>query len=134
MSKATHLSLNCLSTAHSDENEDQHQHIRDSWVVECVANSGCRFGLRGQVVRRHRFDLFCFKLFNSLLVACLARSVFEAGRFFELRTNFLPDGAFFEDLAERFTLAFFFLDVMRRDFTMTTTPRLRCPSKLGNRP
>ena len=132
MSKATHLRLNSLSAAHTDENEDQHQHIRDSWVVEHRSQSRCDFGLRCKVVRRHRFDLFCFKLFSSLLVACLARSVFAVAFRFDFMLG-LPDGAFFEGLAERFTLAFFFV-VMRRDLTMTTTPKRRCPGTPGNRP
>lgn len=78
MSKATHLSLNSLSAAHTDENEHQHQHVGDAGIVEEFANdlSGLATGLGkiGSAVG-HSLSSICWSRFASVFIAELALSV-----------------------------------------------------------
>lgn len=118
---------------HSDGDDDQHQHIGDSWVIGEIAKNSCDLAPGLGKIRWfccHSEPSFRSAL-SSTFFAWLALSVFAAGRFFELRTNCLTFGGAEEvtrfpgDLF--FPVVFFERVVMRRDrFTTMTTPIRRC--------
>lgn len=116
MLKGTHLGLNSLVSPHTDGNDDQHEQVCHPWVIgETAKNPGdLATGLGKIRFSCHSCTSFFCMAFASTLNAWEARSFFEAGRFFELRANFLTDVGFFFGVAFDFTG--FFLPVVRRDF------------------
>lgn len=115
---------------HSDGNDDQHQHIRDSWVIGETAKDSC--DLAPGLGKIRWFCCHSEPSFRSALIstffAWLALSVFEGRDDFVFRL-FLTFAA---EEVTRFTGDLFFVVffepvVMRRDrFTMRTTPIRRC--------